>query len=107
MPDKPIAPGDFIWVGRFRNRPAIVTDISKDDKGTLKYTYEPVPKGRKKPKTRNLLPYRVMTQEDSAKHKQIYDEETAKIRAKAKEKKKAASVLALKVIARTESREHS
>jgi hypothetical protein len=107
MPDKPIVPGDFIWVGRFRNRPAIVTDISKDDKGTLKYTYEPVPKGRKKPKTRNLLPYRVMTQEDAAKHKALYDEETEKIRAKAKEKKSASMTTPAARVAHRFAMEHS
>lgn len=101
MSDKPVAPGDFIWVGRFRNRPAIVTDIKKDEKGTLKYTYEPVPLGRKKPKTRNLLPYRAMTQEDAAKYKKIYDEETAKIRTK-KNEKNASDLAALKVLARFE-----
>lgn len=89
-------PGDFIWVGRFRNRPAIVTKVFLDDKGSAKYEFEPVPKGRKKPKTRNLLPYRPMNQEDSAKYKKIYDEETAEIRAK----KRAAEVVTLKVLAR-------
>ena len=92
-------PGDFIWVGRFRNRAAIVTKVFVDDKGAVKYEFEPVPKGRKKSKVRNLLPYRPMSQEDTAKYKRIYDDETAEIRAK----KKAAEVLTVKVLARAES----
>lgn len=104
MPDQPVTiptpkPGDFIWVGRFKNRGAIVTRVFLDDKGTAKYEFEPIPKGRKKPRVRNLLPYRAMNQEDSAKFKKLYDEETAKIRAK----KKAAEVMAIKVLARTEA----
>lgn len=90
-------PGTFVWYGRFKNRGGIITKVFKDEKGTLKVEIEPVPKGRKKPKTRNILPYRLMNEEDSAKYKEIYDEETRKIREK---KKKAAQLQALKVAAR-------
>lgn len=96
-------PGQLIWVGRFKNRPAIVTKVYREgDHNTPKYEYEPIPKGRKKPKSRNLLPFRPMNQEDAAKWKKVYDEETAKLRAKAREKK-AATVMALKVLARVEA----
>lgn len=95
-------PGQLIWVGRFKNRPAIVTKVYLEgEKATPKYEYEPIPKGRKKPKVRNLLPYRSMNQEDSDKWKKVYDEETEKIRAKAKEKK-AAAVLVMRVLARAD-----
>jgi hypothetical protein len=86
----------FVWYGRFKNRPGIVTKVFKDDKGTAKVEVEPVPKGRKKPKTRNILPYRAMNEEDSAKHKKIYDEETKKLR----ERKKQAQLQVLKIAAR-------
>jgi hypothetical protein len=77
-------PGMFVWFGRFKNRAGIITDVRREGE-TLKVEIEPVPKGRKKSKTRNLLPYRLMNEEDSAKFKKIYDEETEQLR-----KKKAA-----------------
>lgn len=91
-------PGMFVWYGRFKNRAGIITKVFKDDKGTAKVEVEPVPKGRKKPKTRNILPYRPMNQEDTAKYQRIYDEETRKLR----ERKKKALLLAFKVAARFE-----
>lgn len=74
-------PGSFVWFGRFKNRAGIITDVRREGE-TLKVEIEPVPKGRKKSKTRNLLPYRLMNEEDSAKFKKVYDEETEQLRKK-------------------------
>ena len=74
-------PGSFVWFGRFKNRAGIITKVWKEGE-TLKVEIEPVPKGRKKPKTRNMLPYRMMDEEDSARFKKVYDEETKKLREK-------------------------
>ena len=74
-------PGSFVWFGRFKNRAGIITKVWKEGE-TLKVEIEPVPKGRKKSKTRNMLPYRMMDEADSARFKKIYDEETKKMREK-------------------------
>lgn len=74
-------PGKFVWFGRFKNRAGIITKVWKEGE-TLKVEIEPVPKGRKKSRTRNLLPYRLMDETDSDRFKQLYDEETIKMREK-------------------------
>lgn len=76
-----IKPGNLIWTGRFRNRPAIISKVWSEN-GVLKFELIPIPQGRKHPKVRNLLPFRLMEPADAAKYKAIYDAEQRQRRQK-------------------------
>jgi phosphoketolase len=84
MPE--IKPGLVIWMGRFRNRAGIITKVF-DDNGKLKYEVVPIPQGRKHPKVRNVLPFKPMNSDDTAKYRKMYDDEQ-----KERKKKSAAIV---------------
>jgi len=77
-----IKPGTVIWAGRFRNRPAIITKVYKDEKGKLKYEMTPIPQGRKHVKVRNILPFAIMEPADAAKYRKQYDDEQREKRKK-------------------------
>lgn len=87
MPDQPpvqmpdIKPGMLVWGGRFRNRPYYITKVFSEE-GKLKYEMVAVPQGRKHPKVRNILPFKPMNAEDSAKYKKMYEDEQAEKRQK-------------------------
>lgn len=72
MPE--IKPGMLVWGGRFRNRAGIITRVWYED-GKLKYELTPIPQGRKHTKIRNLLPFKIMSPEDSAKYLKLYEAE--------------------------------
>lgn len=72
-----VKPGMFIWTGRFRNRPAVVSRVWNEN-GKVKFEIIPVPQGRKHPKERNLLPFKPMNAEDTEKYKAIYEDERKK-----------------------------
>ena len=48
-------PGDFIWMGKYKNRLGQIIAIGVDDKGNPTVTIRPVPKGRKQDKTIGLF----------------------------------------------------
>lgn len=80
MPE--IKPGMLVWGGRFRNRPYYITKVFSEE-GKLKYEMVAVPQGRKHPKVRNILPFKPMNAEDSAKYKKMYEDDQRERRSKA------------------------
>ena len=47
--------GDFVWIGKYKNKLAVITAFGADPKGNPTITVTPVPQGRKKPKTFSLF----------------------------------------------------
>lgn len=47
--------GDIVLYGRYKNHRGKITDIGIDDRGVPYVTVEPIPKGRKSPKTMGLF----------------------------------------------------
>jgi len=93
LPPLPFRAGDYIHFGRFKNKAGKLTRIWRDN-GVVKIEIDPIPKGRKKSRIRNLFSIRLMKPEDIQKAKGIEVEEARK--------KKTAELLALKVAARFE-----
>lgn len=49
------AVGDLVWVGKYKNKLAIITAFGEDAKGNPTITISPIPKGRKQDKTFGLF----------------------------------------------------
>ena len=47
--------GDYVWVGKYKNKLAIISAFGEDEKGNPTITVTPVPQGRKQPKTFSLF----------------------------------------------------
>jgi hypothetical protein len=91
LPPLPFKEGDYVHFGRFKNKAGKLTRIWSEN-GVVKIEIEPIPKGRKKSRIRNLFAIRLMKPEDIQKAKGLEVEEARK--------KKTAQVLSLKVAAR-------
>lgn len=50
-----LAVNDLVWMGKYKNKLAIITAFGEDEKGNPTITVEPVPRGRKQPKTFGLF----------------------------------------------------
>lgn len=93
LPPLPFRAGDYVHFGRFKNKAGKLTRIWREN-GVVKIEIEPIPKGRKKSRIRNLFSIRLMNPESMQKAKGLELEEARK--------KKTAEVLVLKVAARFE-----
>jgi rubredoxin len=49
------AVGDLVWMGKYKNKLAIITAFGEDAKGNPTITISPIPKGRKQDKTFGLF----------------------------------------------------
>ncbi len=47
--------GDLVWMGKYKNKLAIIRSFSEDEKGNPTITVSPIPKGRKQDKTFSLF----------------------------------------------------
>jgi hypothetical protein len=93
LPPLPFRAGDYVQFGRFKNKPGRLSRIWREN-GVVKIEIEPIPKGRKKSRIRNLFSIRLMNPEAIQKAKGLELEEARK--------KKTAELLVLKVSARFE-----
>lgn len=94
LPPLPFRVGDYVHFGRFKNKAGRLTRIWREN-GVVKIEIQPIPKGRKKSRVRNLFSIRLMKPEDAQKARVMELEEARK--------KKAAAALLLRVAARFEA----
>lgn len=66
------SPGDYVFYGKWKNKPGKLTRMFVDERGVPMVEIEPIPLGRKKPKTMSLFKFwRVTDPDNLAKFQQL------------------------------------